>query len=273
MAGTWQTAGRFCGAPAGSALRAVLSRLARTQGTAPWSDRAFHAGRAGPAPGSPRGLDWILPEDSASGQERHPPARHGTGRQKAVMSGKAWQRACLTSPSWRSPCRRAPPPCRGVAERRCGRPAREDKAPPSRPKMVQRPAGKTPHGHPAPASASLGQGTGGALPASGADLPRPAQTLLRQAPDFLQSALRSSCMSLLRRQYGARLLNMVRSLSLAFSQAKRGNDEEHLQDAPMHHGKTIDMELLLWKRLYLFSLHWEFLEQQALSLPHYSGFL
>jgi hypothetical protein len=99
------------------------------------------------------------------------------------------------------------------------------------------------------------------------------QTFLRQAPDFLQSALRSPCMSLLRRQYGARLLNMVRSLSLAFSQAKRGNDEEHLQDAPMHHGKTIDMELLLWKRLYLFSLHWEFLEQQALSLPHYSGFL
>jgi hypothetical protein len=99
------------------------------------------------------------------------------------------------------------------------------------------------------------------------------QTFLRQAPDFLQSALRSPCMSLLRRQYGARLLNMVRSLSFAFSQAKRGNDEEHLQDAPMHHGKTIDMELLLWKKLYLFSLHWEFLEQQALSLPHYSGLL
>jgi len=177
LAGAWQTAGRFCGAPAGSALRAVLSRLARTQGTASWSDQAFHAGRAGPAPGSPRGLDWILPEDSASGQGRHPPARHGTGRQKAVMNVKAWQRACLTSPSWRSPCRRAPPPCRGVAERRCGRPAREDKAPPSRPKMVQRPAGKTPHGHPAPASASLGQGTGGALPASGADLPAPGTRL------------------------------------------------------------------------------------------------
>jgi len=91
LAGAWQTAGRFCGAPAGSALRAVLSRLARTQGTASWSDQAFHAGRAGPAPGSPRGLDWILPEDSASGktpssQARDRAAKSGHERQSVAKS-------------------------------------------------------------------------------------------------------------------------------------------------------------------------------------------